>query len=219
MHWIVLFAIFGGNALGDPRINLFAITIVVATLLVFWVIAGKVYKKLWMKLLESFFLLNLIILATSTLFLKSLEGFSVVKKQAVLTSIMVGSTALVFIGILAYQCCQEVTKKSVFKHILAKFVTNAEHDRGCAENSEGISDGSTTAEPQQPTVSVIAMNELREPLLTDMQLKWITDRPRLPNGATILAIVFFISSSLTEGINNGPNRAEHFYCLILHYVL
>ena len=167
---IVLFAIFGGNALGDPRINLFAITIVVATLLVFWVIAGKVYKKLWMKPLESFFMLNLIILTTSTLFLKSLEGFSVVKKQAVLTSIMVGSTALVFIGILAYQCCQEVTKKSVFKHVLLKcsaFVTNADHDRVCAENSEGVSDGSTAAVPQQPTVSVIAMNELREPLLTD----------------------------------------------------
>ena len=167
---IVLFTIFGGNALGDPRINLFAITTVVATLLVFWVIAGKVYKKLWMKLLESFFLLNLIILAAATLFLKSLEGFSVVRKQAVLTSIMVGSTALVFIGILVYHCCQEVTKMSVFKNILAKciaFVTDADHDRGCAENSEGVSDGSTAAVPQQPTVSVIAMNELREPLLTD----------------------------------------------------
>ena len=167
---IILFAIFGGNALGDPRINLFAITVVVATLLVFWVIAGKVYKKLWMKLLESFFLLNLIIFASATLFLKSLEGFSVVQKQAVLTSIMVGSSALVFIGILVCHCFQEVTKKSVFKNILVKcsaFVTNADHDRVCAENSEGVSDGSTTAVPQQPTVSVIAMNELREPLLTD----------------------------------------------------
>jgi len=63
---IVLFAIFGGNALGDSRINLFAITVVVATLLVFWVIVGKVYKNLCMKLLESFFLLNLIILAAAT---------------------------------------------------------------------------------------------------------------------------------------------------------
>ena len=78
---------------------------------------------------------------------------------------------LLCIGILANHCFQEVTKKSVFKNILAKciaFVTNADHDRGCAaENSEGVSDGSTAAVPQQPTVSVIAMNELREPLLTD----------------------------------------------------
>jgi len=166
---IVLFAIFGGNALGDPRINLFAITVVVATLLVFWVIVGKVYKNLCMKLLESFFLLNLIILAAATLFLKSLEGFSVVEKQAVLTFMMVGSAALVFIGILAYHCFQEVTKKSIFKHLLAKCValfTNANHNRS-GENSEGISDGSTAEVPQKPTVSDIAMNELREPLLTD----------------------------------------------------
>ena len=167
---IVLFAIFGGNALGDPRINLFAISVVILTLVVFWVIAGKVYKKLWIKLLESFFLLNLGAFAAATLFLKSLEGLSVVQKQAVLTSIMVGSAALVFIGILAYHCFQEVTKKSVLKHIFSKcsaFVTDADHDRGCAENSEGVSDGSTAAVSQQPTVSVIAINELREPLLTD----------------------------------------------------
>ena len=124
-----------------------------------------------MKLLESYFLLNLIILSAATLFLKSLEGFPVVEKQAVLTSIMVGSAALVFIGILAFHCFQEVTKKSIFKHLLAKcvafaFVTNEDHNRS-GENSEGISDGSTAEVPQQPTVSVIAMNELREPLLTD----------------------------------------------------
>ena len=165
---IVLFAIFRSNALGDPWINLFAITVVVATLLVFWVIVGKVYKNLCMKLLQSFFLLNLIILAVATLFLKSLEGFSVVEKQAVLTFMMVGSAALVFIGILVYHCFWEFAKKSLFRHLCkcVAFVTNAYHNRSC-ENSEGISDGSTAVVPQQPTVSVIAMNELREPLLTD----------------------------------------------------
>jgi len=92
-----------------------------------------------------------------------------VEKQAVLTFMMVGSAALVFIGILAYHCFQEVTKKSVFKHLLAKcvaFFTNADHNRS-GENSEGISDGSTAQVPQKPTVCDIAMNELREPLLTD----------------------------------------------------
>jgi len=76
----------------------------------------------------------------------------------------------VFIGILAFHCFQEVTKKRYFKHLLAKcvaFVTNADHNRRRGENSEVISDGSTAVVPQQPTVSVIAMNELREPLLTD----------------------------------------------------
>ena len=167
---IVLFVIFGGNALGDPRINLFAITAVVLTLVVFWGIAGNVYKKLWMKLLESFFLLNLGILAGATLFLKSLEGSSVVEQQAVLTSIMIGSAFIVFIGILAYHCFQELAKMGIFMHLhamCAMLVAN-EHRRGRDENGgEGISDGSTVATPQPPTTSVIAMDELREPLLTE----------------------------------------------------
>ena len=86
----MLFVVFGGNALGDPRVNLFAIIVVVFILLVYWVTAGKVYKTLWMRLLESFYLLNLGIFSGATLFLKSFEGFSVVERQAVLTSIMIG---------------------------------------------------------------------------------------------------------------------------------
>jgi len=168
---IVLFATFGGNALGDPRINLFAITAVVLTLVVFWGMAGKVYKKLWMKVLESFFLLNLGIFAAATLFLKSLEGISVVEMQAVLTSMMVGSAAVVFIGIFACHCYQELAKMDIVRHICTKrvvFVSKADHGRGSGENGdEGISDGSTAVTPQSPTVSVIAMDELREPLLTN----------------------------------------------------
>ena len=168
---IILFAIFGGNALGDPRINLFAITVVIVTLLVFWLNAGKVHKKLWMKLLESFFLLNLSILAGGTLFLKSLEGFSVVEQQAVLTSIMIGSAFIVFIAILATHCYQELAKKDVIKDLCAKctaFVTKADRRRGgCENDDEGISDGSTAATSQPPTVTVVAMDEFRESLLTE----------------------------------------------------
>ena len=168
---IVLFAIFGGNALGDPRINLFAISAVVLTLVVFWVIAGKVYKTLWMKLLESFFLLNLGIFTGATLFLKSLQGFSVVEQQAVLTTIMIGSAFIVFIGVLASHCYQELAKMETFKDLCAKcvaFITKADRRRGSGGNGgEGISDGSTAATFQPQTVSVIEMDELREPLLTD----------------------------------------------------
>jgi len=170
---IMLFAVFGGNALGDPRLNLFAIIVVVFILLVFWLIAGKVYKKLWMKILESFFLLNLGTFSGATLFLKSLEGFSVVEHQAVLTSIMTGNAFIVFIGILACHCFQELSKMGIFRHLRAKcvaFLTNADHRRGSDGNGTGvevISDGSTAATLQPPTVSFIEMDEHREPLLTD----------------------------------------------------
>jgi len=124
-----------------------------------------------MRLLESFYLLNLGIFSGATLFLKSLEGFSVVERQAVLTSIMIGSAFIVFIGILACHCYQELTKTDIFRHLSARcvaFVIKADHRRGSGENGcEGISDGSTAATLQPQTVSVIEMKELREPLLTD----------------------------------------------------
>ena len=164
---IVLVAIFGGNALGNPRINLFAVIIVVLLLINN---GNRVYKKTWLNLLESFFLLNLGIISAATLFLKSLsvEGLSVVEKQTILTSIMVGSAFVVFIGIFTYHFFQESTKWNLFKKFWAKL--KLDHRRGTIEPhpiSKDIGDGSTCATPKPQTVSVIAMSELREPLLTN----------------------------------------------------
>ena len=162
-----LVAVFGGNALGNPRINLFSVIIVVLVLINN---GNRAYKKTWLNLLESSFLFNLGIISTATLFLKSLsvEGSSVVEKQTILTSIMVGSAFVVFIGILTYHFFQELTKWNLFKKFWAKL--KLDHRRGTMEPhpiNEGINDGSTCATPKPPTVSVIAMSELREPLLTD----------------------------------------------------
>ena len=164
---LVLIAIFSGNALGNPRINLFAVIVVVLVLINN---GNRVYKKIWLNLLESFFLLNLGIISAATLFLKSLsiEGLSVVENQTILTSIMVGSAFVVFIGILTYHFSQELAKWNLFKQLLAKH--KLDHRRGTIEPhpiNEGIGDGSTCAAPKPPTVSVIAMSELREPLLTN----------------------------------------------------
>ena len=164
---IALVAIFGGNALGNPRINLFAVIIVV---LVLTNNGNRVYKKTWLNLLESFFLLNLGIISAATLFLKSLsvEGLSVVENQTILTSIMVGSAFVVFIGIFTYHFFQESTKWNLFKKFWAKL--KLDHRRGTIEPhpiSKDIGDGSTCATPKPQTVSVIAMSELREPLLTN----------------------------------------------------
>ena len=165
---IILVVVFGGNALGNPRINLFAITIVVLILIKN---GSSVYKKVWLNLLEFYFLLNLGIISLATLFLKSLstEGFSIVEKQTILTSIMVGSAFVVFIGILTYHFFQEITKSRLFKRVWAK--CKLDHRQGTIEPhqpiNEDIDDGSTCATPKPPTMSVIAMSELREPLLTD----------------------------------------------------
>ena len=164
---IILVAVFGANALGNPRINLFAIIIVVLLLIKN---GSSVYKKVWLNLLEFFFLLNLGIISLATLFLKSLstEGFSVVENQTILTSIMIGSAFVVFIGILTYHFFQEITKSRLFKRFWT--MCKLDHRQGTIEPhtiNEDIDDGSTCATPKPPTMSVIAMSELREPLLTN----------------------------------------------------
>ena len=161
---IILVAVFGGNALGNPRINLFAVIIVVLVLINN---GNRVYKKTWLNLLESFFLLNLGIFSAATLFLKSLstEGFSVVEKQTILTSIMVGSAFMVFIGILTYHFFKEITKWDLFKQLWAK--RKLDHRREPHPINEDINDGGMCAATKPPTVSVVAMSELREPLLTN----------------------------------------------------
>jgi len=103
MLWvrIILFAVFAGNALGDPQVNLFVITLLVLVLEVLVLKAGGVYRSSGNETVEYFFLLNLGTFAASTLFLRSLRNFSI-KQQEILTIIMVGSAFSVFLGILTY---------------------------------------------------------------------------------------------------------------------
>ena len=162
---LVLVAVFGGNALGNPRINLFAISIVVLLLIKN---GSSVYKKIWLNLLEFYFLLNLGIISIATLFLKSLstEGVSIVEKQTILTSFMIGSAFVVFTGILMHHSFQEFTESRFFKKVWAKL--KLDHRLGTITlHPTNIGDGSTCAAPKPPTVSVVAMSELREPLLTN----------------------------------------------------
>ena len=75
-HWtglglvvrLVLFAVFAGNALGDPQVNLFAICSTVLLMMIYCWNIGKVYKNWMLNTLESFFILNLGMFALATLF-------------------------------------------------------------------------------------------------------------------------------------------------------
>jgi len=163
---IILLTIFGGNALGDPRINLFAIVVVVVLIK-----SGTgVYKKLWLNLLEYFFLLNLGIFSAAALFLKSLSlgGFSAVEKPIVLTLIMAGSVFVVFVGILTYHFFQELSKWQLLKEICVKLHADCNRRANVTDSvNRDINDGSTSETLKPATVSVVAMSDLRESLLTD----------------------------------------------------
>ena len=128
----------------DPRINLFAIVTVVLVLMKY---GDRVYKKLWLNLLEYFFLLNLGIFSAATLFLKSLslEGFSAVEKQNILTLIMAGSVFVVFVGILTYHFFQELSKWQLLKKLCVKLHSDCNRRTNVTDSvNRDINDGSTS---------------------------------------------------------------------------
>ena len=162
---LILFAVFAGNALGDPQVNLFAICTTVLLMTIYCWNVGKVYKNWMLNTLESFFILNLGVFATATLFVKSSQT-SVPYKQKILVCVMVGSVFVLFCAILLYHLYQQVTKTS-----LPLWVTR--HLRKKKKATDTTSNGTGGSEmspeppsPQAPTVSTVELSQLREPLLS-----------------------------------------------------
>ena len=160
---LVLFAVFAGNALGDPQVNLFAICMTLFLMTIYCWNVGKVYKNWMLNTLESFFILNLGMFATATLFVKSSQT-SVPFKQKILACVMVGSVFVLFCAILLYHLYQQVTKTS-----LPLWVTR--HLRKPKKAADTPSNGGSEMSPeppspQAPTVSTVELSQLREPLLS-----------------------------------------------------
>ena len=72
---IVLFIVFATNTSGNPGVNLIAILTVVFGLIFFLWNAGRVYKRCFVHINESFSLLNLGCLVALTMFYKSSNSF------------------------------------------------------------------------------------------------------------------------------------------------
>ena len=161
---LVLFAVFAGNALGDPQVNLFAICTTLFLMTIYCWNVGKVYKNWMLNTLESFFILNLGVFATATLFVKSSQT-SVPYKQKILVCVMVGSVFVLFCAILLYHLYQQVTKTS-----LPLWVTR--HLRKPKKATGTLSNGGSEMSPeppspQAPTVTTVELSQLREPLLSE----------------------------------------------------
>ena len=150
---LTLFILFSANSLGDPRLNLFAVIVITSMIptILYCYNTGDVYQKHMVQLLKTFFLLNLGIFTTASLFLRLTEA--VPSKQVYLTSIMIGSAIVIFSFILAYHCYQEIKKFSttisLMKHLgLWKPKTS---ELTCTQQRN-----SDTAE-HHPTVTVIEL--------------------------------------------------------------
>ena len=85
------------NSVGDSNVSLLAIATVMLGLTVMVWLTGKVYKNWYLDALESFFVLNIGILAIATYHTKIVSG-----NQNILTYVSMGTAFVAFLGILLY---------------------------------------------------------------------------------------------------------------------
>ena len=101
---IVLFVTFACNINGNPSLNLVAILITVLVLLLLCWNSRRVYKNYLLSIMESFFLLNLGLLSSFTLFFRSTPPE---RRSSVTVNISVGLSFVTFCVILVYHCYQQ----------------------------------------------------------------------------------------------------------------
>ena len=163
----ILFTVFAGNVLGKPEINIFTVDLVIFLLLIYLWNTGRVYKKLIWNITESFYLLNLEILSTATLLLKSL-GDPSSRKQEIVTDIMVGTAFVVFCSIVLYHFYVCLSSMRLMHTIWSVLRNNSNQRTTATATAIAAAHGSPRhvhVQPGNATVSHINFIELREPLI------------------------------------------------------
>ena len=181
---IVLFITFASNVLGDPRVNLLAISISLLLLYTILWNTGQVYKSRLTHVLECVYILNLGVYTAATGFLVSSNSSPYRQEQ--LACIMVGTAFLVFSGTLVYHLYTQLRNFAMLRSLCSREAAmkwcqlwpmkardaegkvqletlNVESD--LSDRLEGT-DIESPAPAVPPTVSVVDFSALREPLLT-----------------------------------------------------
>ena len=163
----ILFAVFAGNVFGKPEINVFAVDLGINLLFIYLWNAGRVYKRLVWNITDSFYLLNLAILTTSTLLLKSL-GEPSLRKQEIVTDIMVGTAFVVFCAIVLYHSYVSLRSMRLMHTVWSALRKDSNRRPAATATATAAAHGSPSdahVQPGNPSVSYINFIELREPLL------------------------------------------------------
>ena len=163
----ILFAVFAGNIFGKPEINLFTVDLTIYLLLIYLWKAGRVYKALVWNITESFYLLNLAILTTAILLLKSLEEPSS-RKQEIVTDVMIGTAFVVFCAILLYHSYVSLRSMRLMHAIWSALRKDSNRRPAATATATAAAHGSPSdahVQPGNASVSYINFTELREPLL------------------------------------------------------
>ena len=112
----VLLLVFAFNSPQDPNINLLVILVGTGILHMWAWVCGGVYRNWFLDVLESSFVLNLTIIAASTIYINASNG----------NQLAVGYTSIsiafaTFIGIFIYNILQQVNHTKLCKKVNMKF--------------------------------------------------------------------------------------------------
>ena len=144
----------------DPNNGLVVTNIAATLILLSRTVLGDVYRLWYLSIWENSFILNMIVLSLATLYIRSSGG-----NQAALVYTAVGTTFIQFIVVVFYQL-QMRLRKILQQQSYLKFKPNKTLCRRHIEN-ETLDQGQQLQVFSQPTQTIVALHELREPLLTD----------------------------------------------------
>ena len=165
-----LFLLFAFNALGDPGVNLLAISSVTVILLIVYALLGnRIYKTWYLNVLELSFIVNLCVLAIATFYIRSTGG-----NQNAVTFTSISVAFATFIGIVIYHSAQQIKDTPQLWRKL--FPRNDSYE--LVPQTDQDSDGVSPPSPPDPSdgcatvthinlrdLLVNAQNELREPYM------------------------------------------------------
>ena len=171
---VVLLLVFGLNSTNDPSVNLLAVITVAVLLLIhfpnnthkivnpngagkhtrFW--GGSYYKKWYLSLLESSFILNLAMLAAGTWYVISAKG-----NQTAVVYASVGITFCQFIGMITYHGYNRLKK------LWGKWKERVQELQNVNQADHEFTPDQPASPERDQWPPYRPMNQCREPLLED----------------------------------------------------
>ena len=164
---IALFIIFAANTTGDSNLNLLAIIIITAGILVLQKYVGKLYRRTSNGILEVLHLLNLLVISAVTLFLQGRHLFFLA--QEIVACVTVSFSLLLFTVTACLQVWKNIAACSSVQRMLAGIRVRLSlwHHQEPPKELEEVGTVPQQAAHVPPTRTILDMRELREPLLTN----------------------------------------------------
>ena len=158
-----LLVVFLSNSLGDPSVNLLAISVTTSLMVSFKVLCGTVYTNWCLDVLDIFFEVKLGLFSVSTLYVMKANG-----RQSALSNTFISISFIVFSAIILYHVQRRVIGSMWWKYSLKpKCKTYFSMDKDDSSTARGEQVDEQFQEPNTHRVAVVPVTyiELREPLL------------------------------------------------------